>query len=1055
MHILRKRMWMTGLFLLTVWFFLLLPAGAEPVRLSFADAYVLENVESGEIGQYLTGALDDFSGRWEFLGDTGKPEKQTVGGMGMLFTEGKDTTEGYMEFQYLETTDLSEVSSLVFGLYITDRTTVGGMGEDGIPRGIYQISMTVGCGGTETMSQVYLEGNRWYIVCCDLPDEAKSAPVSSLKIRIRYGAETSPGPVRITSPGASDRDCRFVSTFSATRTEAVRGDVIPQSDRIHLRADSGGNVVMTADVNLPMYVQEVTGWYLAVTVEGAAAGGELSAGILYNTGEEDPRWLDTAYVDVLEGRNTYYFPMPLPRADMDTADPLTAGAYGMQTLPDPVSCRLAFRDVTGKESSLFRVRGVEWIPVLEPAWEEGTLGSMTEGTVQNGELQWTGKLTRQSVIEYIDADIALMAVPVWDRYSLENAKELAVMKVSNSFTFTLDAESAAMYAAGWMFFSAIRVEKETQDPTVSDVRYLPVSRPKMLAGTEPAPCVLSMFGIHSANAVGVFESNVSHVTVDVQLDQLVQYGSTGVVCTYGGKSCTLSQAYLSQLDSDILFYSDAGLEVSLRLLSADPYLWSEKQAENYLPLTETETDLYTYAAVLSYLCERYPAVASITLGKGINCEKYTGFSLEKPEQVMKKTAILAAVTYQTARLVIPDIYIVVPLADSHVYQSEEALPDYGTILSPEWALLLFAEAMESLGNVPWVASWRFESDGDLAEAASLPGRLEHMLHKFGLPVFSDFLYRWEPESCLRDEPVPYSFTERYENVCAALAAANPRAVILSFARISDYVSQSMFAEITGLPDPSGDHLEGRQVQKFTGTLTEGGVDTASYHAVLPVWDFAASYSTEEFVAGGGIEEIFTSGSKQMDLLTGRPGSRVLRSILPVSLYEGSAVGMAGGVLLRNFDGVLDLSGVDTLQFTFTLTEAGQSAASPTVVFLLGADDWRAEYHVRGVLSDTVMTVSCDLREYVNAARTEYIGVMIYGETDLVFDLASVYACSTEGSAEALEKVFTPTGPEPEKAPYAAEIFYILLLLALFGVSGCVLLFRRDREAEEENHEFWK
>ena len=122
---------------------------------------------------------------------------------------------------------------------------------------------------------------------------------------------------------------------------------------------------------------------------------------------------------------------------------------------------------------------------------------------------------------------------------------------------------------------------------------------------------------------------------------------------------------------------------------------------------------------------------------------------------------------------------------------------------------------------------------------------------------------------------------------------------------------------------------------------------------------------------------------------------------------------------------------------------------------MGADDWRAEYHAEGVVSGTVMTVSCDLREYADAARTEYIGVMLYGETELVFDLASVYACSAEGSEEDLADVFASPQMEQEKVSYAAEIFCILLLLVLFGVSGCILLFRRDKETEEENHAFRK
>ena len=167
------------------------------------------------------------------------------------------------------------------------------------------------------------------------------------------------------------------------------------------------------------------------------------------------------------------------------------------------------------------------------------------------------------------------------------------------------------------------------------------------------------------------------------------------------------------------------------------------------------------------------------------------------------------------------------------------------------------------------------------------------------------------------------------------------------------------------------------------------------------------------------------------------------------------VGNAGGILLRNFDGVRNLSTVDALQFTFTLTVPAGSTAAPTVVFLIGSEDWRGEYHAEGVVSGSVMTAVCDLREYVNADRTEYIGVMLYGETDLVFDLASVYACSLEGTEADLQNAFDPAEAVVKETPYATEIFYILILLAVLSVSVGILLFRRDREEEDEEDGSWK
>ena len=1041
---------LTILFLAAVLSFSGLTAAAETLCLPFENACVAENVESGELGQYLKEPLDSFSGRWEMFGDVQNPEKTGSKLLSMLIAEGKDPAEGFMEFQYLESSDLKSAKSLAFGVHINGSAA----GSTDPMDEMYTVTVTTVCGGSEYVSRVYLESGRWYLVYSDLPDAAKTEEVESIRIRISYSDAVVVEQVRLTAPSKSSKDMTFVHTFSAENVQAAIGRLGTQSSRLHLYPDSDGAVSVTVDVNLPQYAPTVTEWYLAVEVDEITAGGKLSAGVMYYAGDSVfPQWLDTAPVEILEGKRTYYFPMPVPERT-ETEEGYTPGTYEIQNLPEPAACRLNFQNVTGEEAFGFLITGIRWVPVSVPAWNEGNLGSMTEGTLRDGQIQWNGKLARQAVIDHIDEEIALMAVPVWDRYNPEAAVEVTSARISNSFSFTLDAEKVKAYAAGWMFYAAIRTEREVQDPAASAVQYLPVSCPKMLSGTSPAPCALSMFGFHAANAVGVYESNVSHVTVDVQLDQLILSSGAGVLCTYGGVSCTLSQAYLSKLDSEILFYSDAGLEVSLRLLSASPYGWSDKTAENYLPPAETETDLYSYAAVVSYLCRRYPAAASITIGKGINCEKYTGLSLEHPERLMEKIAVLAALTYQTARLEIPDIYVVIPFADGHTYASEDALPDHGLVLEPEWTLLLFADAMKDLGNVPWVASWRFEDDSDAADAAALPERWKDMLEQARLPVFGDFLYRWEPEACLMGEPVPYSFAGRYAEVCAVLADENPRAVILSFARIADYVSQAMYADVTVLPDPSDSHYEGRQIQHFDAVLTEGG-RTDTYGALLPIWDFSASYSTEGFVAGGGIEEVFTASNPIFDTWTGRIGSRTLRSVLPVSLYEDSMVGNAGGILLRNFDGVRNLSTVDALQFTFTLTVPAGSTVDPTVVFLIGSEDWRGEYHAEGVVSGSVMTAVCDLREYVNADRTEYIGVMLYGETDLVFDLASVYACSLEGTEADLQNAFDPAEAVVKETPYATEIFYILILLAVLSVSVGILLFRRDREEEDEEDGSWK
>ncbi|MBQ8400460.1 MAG: hypothetical protein IJX14_00880, partial [Clostridia bacterium] len=408
-------------------------------------------------------------------------------------------------------------------------------------------------------------------------------------------------------------------------------------------------------------------------------------------------------------------------------------------------------------------------------------------------------------------------------------------------------------------------------------------------------------------------------------------------------------------------------------------------------------------------------------------------------------------TYEIARLSIPDVYMVIPFSDGHVYREGEGLPE-GDMLAPELALVLLADCMKDLGNVPWVASWRFEDDTSPAGAASLdavelPGHWRSLLQQLNLPVFADFLYRWEPEACLQGEKSPYRFADRYEALCEKLAAADPRAVVLSLARVADRVNPAMYADLTALQDPTGNQVDARQVRNRAGVLMQGLPDRTE-GAWVPLLDFAKSYSAGGFVAGGRIDSITTSYSDPMKTLTGEY-TRVMRCVLPWTDDAG-----AGGILLRDFEKPVDLSMVDSLYFTFLLEGKGDTAENPpSAIFFIGDEDWRIEYHVTGSVDGDVMTVQCNIGDWENVAGTGYIGVMLSGETELTFDLASVYACSTVLAQDALEQVFAEPEETMRDTRFDTEVFYILLLLTVTTVCVGVLLFRREREEEEtENAE---
>ncbi len=929
--------------------------------------------------------------------------------------------------------NMKESSSIAFGLR-ADPLSMDG--HDNTEDGRLTVHITVIADGQEQTGQVYLSTGEWVVIDSALPTSARRYPVEEINLRLE---STRPMSVQLTTPHRSDKECAFVEEFSASSIRAGLGAVETSAHWLYLEPDAGGAVNLIAETELFQYVPHATGWYLAVTVEGTAAGGMISVGT--HSGYEESAWQESVAQQVTAGSHTYLFRLP-GRNQESLAEPeqLTAGMYVSPVAGPPERFQVSFQNVTGETGPSFRISHMELWPVEEPIWQEGNLGSLGIGQMVGSEMVWRGKLTRQAATTYRDAEIALLAVPVWNRYDLRAARELDRVQVSNSYTFTLPVQGREQYGAGWLFYAAIRQTRKTQDPDVKEiVTYLPISQPKMLGGHAIEPCALSLFGFHDASAVGVYESNVSHVTVDVIWDRLLTGQEQGITAGFGGSAVSLNSSYLAGLDQDIQFYCDAGLEVGLRIAT---------EKGGTLPHADTPEEAGQYMAAIWYLCKRYPAVASITLGHGINCEEYSSGSLEHPERVYPHVATLAALTYQTARLVNPDIFIVIPFADSQGYAGETAAG--GISIEPETAMLLFASALQDFGSIPWAASWRLEDDRLAEEAAALPTRWKQVLQTLALPAFSDFLYRWEPDTCLTGEAVPYELTERYDALCQTLSGVKPRAVILSLTHIADSVSQTMYGRITGLEDPAGTGKAVREVQKLTGSLVEDGRAPSTGTAMTTVWDFAMSYDRQGFVAGGGIDRLYTYRNPDPDPDTGRY-QRVLRSTLPMNLFENMRIGRSGGVLLRNFAGNVDLSKVDYLTFTYTLTEKGVSKTPPTVIFLVGSEDFRAEYKVEGTLSGQTVTAVCDLRDYDHAPTTGYIGVMLYGETELVFDLASVKAWSGRLTVGELDAVFNGPAPEPTAA-YEGEVLTMIILVAISSVCIAVLLVRKDREEEQKERE---
>ena len=126
----------------------------------------------------------------------------------------------------------------------------------------------------------------------------------------------------------------------------------------------------------------------------------------------------------------------------------------------------------------------------------------------------------------------------------------------------------------------------------------------------------------------------------------------------------------------------------------------------------------------------------------------------------------------------------------------------------------------------------------------------------------------------------------------------------------------------------------------------------------------------------------------------------------------------------------------------------------TLVFLVGAEDCRAEYSIAPITADGVYTVHCDLTEYAYAANVEYVGILIYAESDVTLEVSRVTAGSDTEDGATLLSHFHQTNQTTTGSRYSTYVAYFVVLVVIFTACTIALLSRRDREEAEraENEE---
>ena len=732
-----------------------------------------------------------------------------------------------------------------------------------------------------------------------------------------------------------------------------------------------------------------------------------------------------------------------------------------------VSYSLSFDNIECDGS--FKISKVRVFSDGEKNITRSPLGSVTSVIRENDSVFFSGVMERESVNKYAGGKLGFFTVFGNDRGDITKAVKLAEINLTTKFEFTLDLSAYKDLADTYMFFAAV-VEKN------GDI--IPFSLPRYADRDVKAPAEeksASCLGFCNAASAGAFESNASYVIVDVSLDKFFTQGSasaggTAPYASYVKKSSgTLTAesrgnlycdySHLKDLDREIGFYTSAGMNVYLCLKTErkiQGFTFDEKQASNYTPKPDDPDSAAKYAAIVGFLAERYPDIDGFVMGTGVNRATKTGCSISLSEaRFAELFAELCRITYNAASESIPGVSVIIPFDRS------------ATDVNYKTLAIMLSDKLSDMGGIP--ISFMYSSSSADVDFTS-QNSITKTLSELGIDVVRDYMYLYEPKysyiygeylTYAKTEPEPLDFQRYFADICevyVTLCEQNKvRAAFISLRSIGGGVGQDFYLAVKNI-DPAGTN---ETTFDFYAESGGDGSQTGEY----TLWDFSDKYYPLGFIAGDGISSSSTEYSELFSAESGKY-TRVLRSVFTLLNKNTSTA----GIILKNLPQTSDISNIDGISLRCSLseaanisknaddsgnTESGEESLRANVVVVLGNNDFRAEYVLENVPHDEIFDIRCDLREYEHSDKIDYIGIMVYANREVVFDLSRVVMTSeTLDSNELKELVLEKAGVQNVR-DIRNEIIIFAVIVSV-SASVILVLVRRDREeaaakrAEEKN-----
>ncbi len=790
--------------ILTVFTILSLPVSA---RTTHAAAYALAGYSGSDTEVFApdTGGVRrlDMTGDWDFTGDVMYLRRNMKDGWGTaLAVLDPDESDGKSTFSLALEEDLAAYDILCVGFGMTFR------GE--FPPVRAELELTDSAGNRAVYqtdvpppSALVRESVHWTMLFFDLSSFEERDDVASLELTFRYDADDAPSVLRVTNPYAkNEKNSGFdlVKKYLTNQFDTSAGTFAVKSGSA--RPDHRGQLRMRADFVLGEVPKTGSDAFLEITLSRVLSGG-LTVELGYDNGDL-ARTGRLSLASASGGRAVYTVPV-------DTSARLKTFALNF----DSIVCDAFFRIESVR---LHATKRVDLTAVKG-------LGKVTSMTYGGNSVAFSGTMERDAVREYGDYDLTFYAIPGWTSDDLSTAVAVGQRKVSTRFDHTVDLSAYPYLSDTYRFF--VGLSNGSGD-------ILPLSIPMYPDAPDIPETTLSNIGLYNAASVGVFESNASHVIVDIPVDRLLtvtdaEKNGTAVALTYtvystmtnrpavngernraekpastgstaiGSRTLKtpVNRDLLRELDSEINFYISAGLEVYLRLTSATaiPGLtYEEGGAQAYLLCPEVPETRYFYTALVRFLCGRYGGIGGLIVGDNVNDGRYTGGGMEGDNAAIyaRELAEICRITYNAASSVIPDILIVLPFADS--LPDDASTEIYGYI-DPRSLTVMMSSYLENMGGVPWVMMYCTAGTADIvgtdilqsgadgagtdirySDSTSPARQIERLANELGLSGSADILYFYEPS---------------YEAVRNGLALAGGRSDDLA-----EYLARC-FAELCG------------------------------------------------------------------------------------------------------------------------------------------------------------------------------------------------------------------------------------------------------------------